>query len=103
MRTGKQQAGRKIRVAYGLDGDPATADVVRRIFTQFCDLYRRPSLPELAQSLNVDELPTQRGGRWHASTVHYILANLAYADLVEAELFDVAQNRLARLRPGPAR
>ena len=51
--------------------------------------------------MNVDDVPTQRGGKWHASTVRYILTNDGYADLVGQEAFEAAQERLQRLRPGP--
>jgi hypothetical protein len=101
MRQGKQQAGRTINPAYGMDGDELAAATVRRIFAEFAEPYARPSLSEIADSLNLDEIPTRRGGRWHASTVRYVLRNLAYVDLVGADTFDAAQVRLSRLKPGP--
>lgn len=101
MRTGKQAAGRAISPPYGLGDDTAAADVVRRIFAEFCEPYRRPALSEIAQALNVDQVATARGGQWHASSIRYILCNPAYLDLVGAETFTAAQSRLARLRPGP--
>lgn len=104
MRTGKQQAGRTTSVPYGLD-DQAHADVVRRLFQEFTDPYRRPSLAELAQALNVDGIPTRRGGMWYASTLDYLLRNPAYVDgrIVDLDTWQAAQRRLAQLRPGPAR
>ena len=103
MRTGKQQAGRSIQIAYGMDGDPAGVATVQRIFSEFTDVYHRFTLTEIARALNVDELATKHGKRWHASTVRYILANTAYADLVGREAFDAAAARLGQLRPGPPR
>lgn len=104
MRTGKQAGGRSIAIPYGLDGDPVTADIVRRIFAEFCEPYRRPALSEIAAALNVDQVPTQRGCRWHASTVRYILQNSAYVpDVIDVATFEQAQQRLQRLRSGPPR
>jgi hypothetical protein len=36
------------------------------------------SLRAIAEELNVEGVPTQRGGDWHASTVRYILQNPKY-------------------------
>ena len=86
-----------------------TAAVVRRIFDEFTELYTHASLSEIAAALNVDGIPTARGGRWYASTVRYVLLNRAYAGadgwpvLVGAATFDAAQRRIEALRPGPAR
>ena len=102
MRSGKQQAGRSINLPYGLD-DPAAADVVRRIFAEFCNPYARFTLSEIARALNVDEMATRHGKRWHASTVKYILCNGAYADMVGVDTWQAAQRRLRQLRPGPAK
>ena len=102
MRAGKQRAGRAISVAYGLDGDPVAVATVRRIFAEFCHPYAHATLSEIAKALNTDEVATQRGGRWYASTVRYILCNAAYVtEIIDAELFEQAAARLARLRPGP--
>lgn len=40
--------------------------------------HRRLSLAAIAQELNTRGIPTARGGRWHGSTVKYILDNLLY-------------------------
>lgn len=102
MRAGKQSAGRAISVPYGLDGNPLTAATVRRIFAEFCHPYAHATLSEIAKALNTDEVTTQRGGRWYASTVRYILANAAYVpSVIDAETFEQAQAKLKRLRPGP--
>ena len=36
------------------------------------------SLAAIARRLNEDSIPTKRGGRWHASTVRYLLRNALY-------------------------
>ncbi len=36
------------------------------------------SMGAIADRLNRDEIPTKRGGRWHASTIQYILKNKMY-------------------------
>lgn len=101
-RTGKQQAGRLTSVAYGLDGEPEAVAVVQRIFTEFTMLYARVTLSEIAAGLNTDEVATQRGGRWYAATVRYILSNAAYVpDVISESTFADAQARLRALRPGP--
>ena len=101
-RAGKQQAGRLTSVAYGLEGDPVAVATVRRIFTEFLGLYTRATLSEIAAGLNTDEIPTQRGGKWYAATVRYILSNPGYVGVViEPATFEQAQQRLQALRPGP--
>lgn len=102
QRTGKQQAGGLTSVAYGLDGDPAAVAIVQRIFAEFCHPYLHATLSEIAKGLNLDEIPTKRRGRWHASTVRYILNNDAYAPaVVSEEMYNRAQQRLRFLRSGP--
>lgn len=87
--------------------DDQAAAIVQRIFAEFTRPYIRAGLSEIATGLNVDEVPTQRGGRWYASTVRYILSNQVYAEephaIVSRELFDRAQGRLASMRMGPSR
>ena len=77
------------------------AAVVRQIFDEFTRLYAHASLTEIAAGLNVDAIPTQRGGKWHASTVKYILGNVRYVAIVGEELYQAAQARLATLPMGP--
>ena len=102
MRVGKQGAGRAISVPYGLDGDPLAVATVRRIFAEFCHPYAHFTLSEIARALNVDEVATKHGRRWHASSVKYILRNAAYVpEVIDAEAFEQAQARLEWLRPGP--
>lgn len=104
MRQGKQAGGRAINPPYGL-GDPAQAETVKRIYAEFIDMYRHATLSEIAHGLNLDEIPSRRGGMWHVSTVQYILANPIYATahIVDADTWATAQRRLRQLRRGPAR
>ena len=102
QRTGKQNAGRLTSVAYGLDGDPDAVDTVQRIFAEFVRLYADATLSEIARDLNTDEVRTQRGGKWHAATVRYILRNVSYTpDVIDTSTFEAAQRRLQALRSGP--
>ena len=83
------------------------AAVVRRVFDEFTRPYIRAGLSEIATGLNVDGIPTQRGGHWFASTVKYLLSNSIYADepraIITRGTFDQAQNRLTSMRRGPTR
>ena len=99
---GYRQQGR------GLVVDAEQAAIVQRIFQEFTRTYIRAGLSEIAEGLNVDEVPTQRpGGRWYASTVRYILGNQVYAEephaLISRATFDQAQSRLASMQRGPTR
>ena len=94
--------------------DDGAADVVRRIF---CEFNRGASLSDIAQELNAAQIRTQRGGKWYASTVRYVLSNGFHAGLMQyagqepvpgehpaivtREAYDAAQRRLDALRPGP--
>ncbi len=96
--------------------DELAAGTVRRVFDDFNGLYAHATLTDIANALNVDGIPTQRGGRWHASTVRYILTNGAYAGLVQyngqadvmgthpaiitLDTYRKAQARLDALKPG---
>ena len=87
--------------------DEAEAAVVARIFDEFTRLHLHTGLSEIAAGLNMDGIPTQRGGRWYASTVRYILSNRVYADepraIVGRGTYQQAQNRLTSMRKGPTR
>ena len=102
------------RVPYGyrIEGDDQVIDaeqaaIVARIFSEFTRPYIRAGLSEIAAGLNLDDIPTQRGGKWHASTVKYILTNPVYADephaIISRGAYDQAQSRLATPRMGPTR
>ncbi len=114
------------RVPYGytaaVDGtwtvDELAAGTVRYIFDDFTHPRRHTTLTEIAKALNDDGVATQRGGKWYASTVRYILSNGAYAGLVQydgsetastnheaiitADMYHAAQQRLDALKPGKA-
>ena len=83
------------------------AAVVRRIFAEFTRPYFHTGLSEIAADLNADGIPTQRGGRWHASTVRYILSNQVYASepraIISRATHQQAQARLTTMRRGPTR
>ena len=102
----------RVPFGYRIEGDDQViddqaAETVRRIFSEFTRPYIRAGLSEIAEGLNVDGVATQRGGKWHASTVKYILANQVYADephaIVSRGAYDQAQSRLASMQRGPTR
>ena len=102
----------RVPFGYRIEGDDQVidteaAETVRRIFAEFTRPYIRAGLSEIADGLNVDGVPTQRGGKWHASTVRYILGNQVYAEaphaIISRGAYDQAQSRLATLRMGPTR
>ena len=66
--------------AGGLEIHEAEAQVVRRIFK-----LRKGGrkLQEIADTLNAERVPTQRGGRWWPGTVRYVLDNPKYRGYVE--------------------
>ena len=96
---------RRVNSEWQIEED--AAETVRRVFVDFCNVYSRPSLTEIAEALNIDGIRTARGAEWHASSVRYMLRNSTYLGdssrpaLVSPELFDMAQRRLDSLRPGP--
>ncbi len=57
------------------------AQTVRRIFTMRRN--RHKSLWDIAKELNLEDIPTARGGKWHAGTVKYILDNPLYKGVME--------------------
>ena len=91
----------------GLVIDAEQAAIVERIYAEFTRPYIRAGLSEIAAALNVDGVPTQRGGKWHPSTIKYVLSNSTYAEaphaIITRATFDQAQDRLASLRMGPTR
>jgi len=56
--------------------DDVAIKVVREIF--HLKRYNRMGLREIARHLNENNVPTARGGKWHAGTVRYILKNELY-------------------------
>ena len=102
----------RVPFGYRLEGstyqiDDSEAAVVQRIFDEFTRPYIRAGLSEIADGLNLDEIATQRGGRWYASTVKYILSNAVYVDdpraIISRNIYDQAQSRLTSLKMGPTR
>ena len=102
------------RVPYGyrIEGDDQVIDaeqaaIVQRIYAEFCRPHFHTGLSEIAADLNTDEIATQRGGKWYASTIKYVLSNATYAEaphaIITIATFDQAQDRLASLRMGPTR
>ena len=59
------------------------AETVRRIFRMRDD---GDTLRKIAETLNEDGVPTKKGGKWHASTVSYILKNDKYRGLMRHEI-----------------
>ena len=102
----------RVPFGYRIEGsqlviDADAAAIVQRIFAEFTRPHFHTGLSEIAHDLNVDAVPTQRGGKWHASTIKYILANATYAKephaLISRATFDQAQSRLASMQRGPTR
>ena len=102
----------RVPFGYKIEGDQMVinadeAAAVQRIFAEFTRPYIRAGLSEIADGLNVDGVPTQRGGRWFASTVRYILGNAVYAEewhaIITHGTYRQAQNRLATMQMGPTR
>ena len=89
--------GYKIEGGHQVIDDQAAA-VVQRIFSEFCRPHFHTGLSEIAP---------QRGGKWHASTVRYILGNQVYAGaphaIVSRGVYDQSQSRLASMQRGPTR
>jgi len=56
--------------------DTAGADTIRQIFKM--KRYGKKGLREIARTLNEQGVATARGGKWHAGTIKYILANPLY-------------------------
>lgn len=83
------------------------AAAVRRIFDEFTRPYFHTGLSEIAHGLNVDGIPTQRGGHWYASTVRYILANALYSEepraIIARGVYERAHSRLTMMKMGPIR
>lgn len=63
----------------GLQVEPAEAEVVRRIYA----MREKMTLQEIADALNLGEVPTKRGGKWYPATVRYVLDNPKYKGFVE--------------------
>lgn len=54
---------------------PEQAEVIKRIFE---DSVNGKSTCQIAKELNTENTPTQRGGKWHSTTVNSIIRNETY-------------------------
>jgi site-specific DNA recombinase len=64
----------------GLVEDQESADTVRRIFSMKGE---GATLQTIANRLNLESVPTARGGKWWPATVRYVLDNPKYRGQVE--------------------
>jgi len=64
------------RAPQGLMDDPDRAEIVKRIFNE----YLRPgaSLRSVTDTLNAEQVPACRGGRWRSSVIRSVLTNQKY-------------------------
>ncbi len=82
----KKYAGGGIALGYNTKGkdliiDDKGAETIRRIFKMRRNGHK--SLWGIARELNAQSIPTARGGKWHAGTIKYILANQLYKGVME--------------------
>ncbi len=75
--------------------DTAGADTIRQIFKM--KRYGKKGLREIARTLNEQGVATARGGKWHAGTIKYILANPLYKGVMEYSGIEVKRADLALL------
>lgn len=73
--------------------DEKQAETIRQIFKM--KRYGKKGLREIARTLNEQGVATARGGKWHAGTIKYILANPLYKGVmaysgIEAKRADLA-------------
>lgn len=65
---------------FDVEIDPATSEVVKRIYKLYLDHY---SSKRIAQILNDEGIPTHNGGKWACNTVQKILRNRLYTGYYE--------------------
>lgn len=97
----------------GVFAPNAQAPTVEQIFVDFVG---GKGMAEIARELNAAGITTVNGGKWHTSTVRYVLQNGFYAGLaqwdgVEVEgthpaiisraVYEAAHSRLQSIKPGP--
>lgn len=75
--------------------DTAGADTIRQIFKM--KRYGKKGLREIARTLNEQGVATARGGKWHAGTIKYILANPLYKGVMAYSGIEVKRADLALL------
>ena len=68
-------------LGYAREGDRLTESSAELDLVKRMQLLRKQgwSLRQIATALNAEGVPGKQGGRWHASTVRYVLANPLYA------------------------
>ena len=94
----KKYAGGGIALGYSARGkdlivNAESAGTIKQIFKM--KRYGRKGLREIARTLNEQDTPTARGGKWYAGTIKYILANQLYKGTmtysgIEAKRADLA-------------
>ena len=57
-------------------GDPVRVDVIRRIFNSY--VHAEKGMRTIAEGLNIDGIPSPRGGVWSVGTIRSILVNPVY-------------------------
>lgn len=92
--------------------DTGAAGTVQNVFQWFVD---GSTMKAIADKLNAASVPTSTGGKWHISTVRYMLQNGFYAGLAQwndsevegsqpaiiaRSTYEAAHNRLMNLKPG---
>lgn len=75
--------------------DEKQAETIRQIFKM--KRYGKKGLREIARTLNEQGVATARGGKWHAGTIKYILANPLYKGVMEYSGIEVKRADLALL------
>ena len=79
-------AGGTIPLGYINEGkdlkiDDVAIKIIREVF--YLKRHRRFSMEKIARCLNEKNVPTARGGKWHGSTIRYILNNQLYKGKIE--------------------
>jgi len=71
-----------------LEKEPEEMEIVKAIFAMRSDGM---SFRAIARRLNKDGVPTKRGGKWHDSTVRYLVKNPKYKglDIYHFKTFDI--------------
>jgi len=98
IKTKSKYAGGGIALGYNSKGkdliiDPKQAETVKRIFKM--RRHSHKSLCRIAKELNELDIPTARGGKWHAGTVKYILANPLYKGVMGYSGIEARRDDLA--------
>lgn len=75
--------------------DEKQAETIRQIFKM--KRYGKKGLREIARTLNEQGVATARGGKWHAGTIKYILANPLYKGVMAYSGIEVKRADLALL------